>query len=91
MPLWQGKHVAQSKSFVCPLYANSKRKFNRNNTHQVRNNYKFRSDTVTLTPLPQKIKSKMMEYHAWHVTGSVKGIALDCMSYKANNKNSSTS
>jgi hypothetical protein len=43
-------------------------------------------DTVTLTPQVQKIKSKMMEYSAWHVTGSVKGIALDCISHKANKK-----
>jgi UDP-3-O-acyl-N-acetylglucosamine deacetylase len=38
---------------------------------------------LALMPQPKKIKSKEIEYNAWHITGNIQGTALNCLSHKA--------
>jgi hypothetical protein len=86
MPLWQGDMTRNQKR----SYARFMQTVRENSIEIIRikseTTISLDQDTLTLTPQIQKIKSKMMEYRVWHVTGSVKSIALDCRSYKANNK-----
>lgn len=89
MPLWRGKMSAGQRR----AYAKLMEIIRINNVEIIRLSHgmdiEIGIDKLTITPQPQTIYSKEINYQAWHISGAIKGYLVDISSQKLLKKNRS--